>query len=155
MPWTRKMRCWGPPSPPDGIYSSDNLLFAYFCIAYVLKFGYNLSVKLPTGKLKVNPRAGIGRGRQTRFFPATAPGTPATLMYGTLRADNLRITGPDDGPHMSDRMAGKRPVANTSTSIDMAEPPAKDAVVKRKKGSQSAPQDTLARHDPREVVRTL
>ena len=121
----------------------------------MLKFVYNLSVKLPTGKLKVNPRAGIRRGRQTRFSSATAPGTPAILMQGTLHADNLRITDPSDGPHMSDRMAGKNLAVMTTTSNTTAKSLAKDAVVKRKIGSHGTSQVAYAGKDPREMVKTL
>ena len=92
----------------------------------------DLSGKLPTTKLKVNPRAGLGRGRPTRFSPAAAPSTPAVLVQGTLHSDILRITSPGDGPKLSDRLEGKRAAAGTTTSNTTAEAPAKDAVVDRK-----------------------
>ena len=121
----------------------------------MLKFDYDLSGKLLIAKLKVKPRASIGRGRQTRFSTATAPGTLVMLMQGTLRADNLRITGPSDGPHMSDHLEGKRSADTTTTSNTTAEASAKDAVVKRKSGSWSSSQVAYPGKDPCETVKTL
>ena len=75
-------------------------------------------------------------------------------MQGTLCSDSLRITGPGDGPNLSDRLEGKRPAAGTTTSNTTAEAPAKDALVRRKSGSWSS-QVAYADKDPREMVKTL
>ena len=86
---------------------------------------------------------------------ATAPGTPAVLMQGTLRSNALTITGLGDGPKLMDCLVGKRPVANTSTSTNTAEAPAKDVIVKKKKSSLNDVEDTIAGHDSRKTARTL
>ena len=109
--------------------------------------GVDLSGKLPTAKLKVNPRAGRGRGRQTRFSLAAAPSTPVIPMRGTLHADRLRITGPGDGPKLSDRLESKRPLVKTTTPNTKAEAPAKYALVRKKSSSRSL-RATYADKDP-------
>ena len=117
-------------------------------------FVNDLSGKPLTAKLKVNPRAGLGRGRQTRFSPAAAPGTPIVPMRGTLHADRLRITGPGGGPNLSDHLESKRPLVETTTSNTKAEAPAKDALAKRKSGLRSG-QLAYTNKDPREIMKTL
>ena len=117
-------------------------------------FADDFSGKPPTAKLKVNPRGGLGRGRHTRFSPAAAPGTPVVPVRGTLHSDRLRITGPGDGPKLSDRLENKRPLVESTTPNTKAEALAKDALGRRKSGSWSS-QVTYADKDPREIMRVL
>ena len=114
----------------------------------------DFSGKPHTAKLKVNPRAGLGRGRHVRFSPATALGTPVVPARGTLYTDRLRITDPSDGPQLSDRRASKRPLVESSSPITKAKAPAKDALVRKKTSSWSL-QVTYVEKDPREIMKVL
>ena len=150
MPSTRRTRCWGPPSLLDGKFSSDNpsISLLLFCTNTDILLN-DFSGKPPTAKLKVNPRAGLGRGRGIRFSPANAPGTPVVAARGTLQSDNLRITGLGDSPQLTERLAEKRPLVESSSPITKAEAPAKDALAKKKSASRSSQVSYIDR-DPRD-----
>ena len=74
----------------------------------------SFSSKPIMAKLRDNPKAGIGRGKPAKPSQATAPGTPTNLCGGTLKADNLIVTGA--GKKLSDRFVVKKPAASTSST---------------------------------------
>ena len=66
----------------------------------------------------------------------------------------MKITGPGDGPKLSDRLAEKRPLAKPSSPTNKAEAPAKDALVS-KKSSLRQLRVTYADKYPRDIMKTL
>ena len=156
MPSTKKMRCWEL-SFPRGAKFLRQLFFFFILALFCINTDAcrtNSSGKPPTTRPKLTMRASLGRGRGIRFFPATAPDTPVVPGRGTLRADNLRLIGPSDGPKLSDRLAEKRLLGEPSSPTDKAEAPAKDALVGRRSSSRQL-RVTYADKDPRDIMKAL
>ena len=82
-----------------------------------------------------------------------APGTPVTVMRGTLQATNLRVVGSSDNSQLSERLAEKLPLEEPSSPTDKAEAPANDALVK--KSGKRKIRTTYADKDSREIMKAL